>query len=589
MRKISPLLFFLLTTWITLPAQISLPGRMWADTAHAPFIYGVASGDPTAQSVILWSAISPDSVAPAAIQWQIATDSTFTSLVQSGVLTAETNNGFTAKVDVQGLSAGTPYYYRFSHNGAYSVTGRTQTAPSGATSQLRFGVASCSSIYSGYFGAYRHLAQRTDLNLLIHLGDYIYDFVDPDEAVRVPSPAPTDPNDLTEYRERQRYYLLDPDLRAARQNLPFAVMWDNHDVSDDTAGQKAAGVQAFWEFLPCRQPDSLNPERLYRTLHYGDLADIFLLDCDQYQGLDTLPSGDPSFLGEVQNAWLEGEIAASTARWHLVGSQKMFGQWSTAGIPGLPIGNGQVADPGSWDGYPASRTRLLNYLSTNGQDNYIFLTGDLHLSMATDVAVDPFNGSYDPNTGNGSVAVEFLPTSITRGNFDEYGIPSFLIPGIKLASDAINEHHIYSELTEHGYGILDIKPDSAIAQFWYVDILNPNANQVLGQELVVGHRQNHWARGPLVAITQPQPMGARFSLFPNPAKDQIVVAVSEPLEQRATYSMIAVGTGQTVKEGVWNAKDQESISISLLGLTAGAYLLQIQSGDESAQLRFVKE
>jgi alkaline phosphatase D len=341
--------------------------------------------------------------------------------------------------------------------------------------------------------------------------------------------------------------------------------------------------------LPCRQPDPLNPERLYRTLHYGPLADIMLLDCDQYQGVDTLPTGEPSFLGEVQNAWLEGEIAASNARWRLVGSQKMFGQWSTAGIPGLPIGNGQVADPGSWDGFPASRTRLLNYLAANGKDNFIFLTGDLHLSMATDVAVDPFGGAYDPNTGNGSIAVEFLPTSVTRGNFDEYGIPGFLIPGIKLASDAINEHHFYSELTQHGYGVLDLKADSAIAQFWYVDILNANAGQTLGQELVVGNRQNHWARGPLVTVTTPQPAKALFSVFPNPAKEQVVVEVSEPLGQPAQLSLVELASGREIRHWEWNANGQQKMAVSLQGISAGSYLLHIRWGEESAQLRIVKE
>lgn len=578
----------LLCLGINLHAQITLPGRMWADTAHAPFIYGVASGDPTTNSVIIWSAVSPDSVTPQLVDWEIALDSTFANILQTGAITADSGNGFTAKVDVQSLSPATHYYYRFALGGAYSVKGHTKTAPAGQVPNLRFGVGSCSSIFSGYFGAYRHLSQRNDLDLFIHLGDYIYNSTDADELVRIPVPAPVDPKTLPEYRDRQRYYLLDPDLRAARQNIPFAVIWDNHDVSDDTIGRLEAGTQAFWEFVPSRQPDLQDRTRVYRTLHYGDLVDIFLLDGDQFQGVDTLPSGDPSYLGEVQNSWLEAEIAASTAQWHLVGGQKMFSQWSTAGIPGLPIGNGQVADPGSWDGFPASRTRLLNYISGLGMDNFIYLSGDLHLSMATDVCVDPFNGPYDPNTGIGAQGVEFLASSITRGNFDEYGIPGFLIPGIKLASDAINEHHVYIDLTEHGYGILDVKPDSAIAEFWYVDVMNPNSGQNLAQTLVVGNHQNHWARGPLVSVSQMGDNGVKFTVFPSPAQDRVILSSDGEVPIGAQVTLWQIGSGKKVAQKEWPQHGRQ-LEWNLQPFAAGTYMVQIQAEGKVWQVKFVKE
>lgn len=216
----------------------TLPNRMFADTLHTPFLYGVASGDPTHQSVIIWTKTEPeltDSIAN--VSWQIADDEEMTNIIQSGSSTTSANKDWTVKIEVNDLLPHKFYYYRFVDlEGRHSATGRTKTAPTKNTNveKLNFAVTSCSSIYSGYFNAYARIAERNDIDLWIHLGDYIYDFVDQDEQVRVPYPSPIDPQTKTEFWQRHRYYLLDPDLRAVRQQQPIAALWDNHDIYKKT-------------------------------------------------------------------------------------------------------------------------------------------------------------------------------------------------------------------------------------------------------------------------------------------------------------------------------------------------------------------
>lgn len=189
----------------------SFPANMYP-SSNAPFIHGVTSGDPLPNAVVIWTRV--DTVDVSAIvsgQWFVASDTAFATIVASGTYTADSSTDFTVNIDATGLSAGTIYYYRFSDGqGHYSERGRTKTAPAAHTSQLTMGVMSCSSIFSGFFNAYRHLGNREVFDALIHLGDYIYDFVDENEKVRIPSPYPQEPENTAEWRARHRYYLIRP-------------------------------------------------------------------------------------------------------------------------------------------------------------------------------------------------------------------------------------------------------------------------------------------------------------------------------------------------------------------------------------------
>ncbi|MEM7040885.1 MAG: alkaline phosphatase D family protein, partial [Bacteroidota bacterium] len=362
------ILFLLLSfAFSFVSAQVQLPANMYADSTYSPFLHGVASGDPTQDAVVLWTKIDPQGALSAiTLDWEVATDWAFTNVVANGTVDAASGQDWTAIVDVTGLSAGMVYWYRFREPGGnYTRIGRTRTAPSGSPNQVRMAIASCSSVYSGFFNAYRRIGERNDLDLMIHLGDYIYDFVDQDEQVRVPVPPPVDPENLAEYRTTHAYYLLDPDLRLARQMHPWVVIWDNHDIDAPSPQAFAEAVQAFQEYVPMRVRDANQPEHIERKFSYGDLVDLFMIDGTTRRDVDLIAGNEFSMLGDSQWNWLSDELQNSSAKWRVIGNEVMMAEFSMAGLPSfVPFGDGPVADSSAWDGYTAERVRLLNFLDT---------------------------------------------------------------------------------------------------------------------------------------------------------------------------------------------------------------------------------
>lgn len=461
--------------------------------ACAPFGAGVASGDPTADRVLLWTRLDPESARTGdPITWEIATDPLFRAVVRDGTVAVDAATDFTVHVDVDGLASGETYFYRFrAPDGRYSDLGRTRTAPAGATDRVLFAVASCSSIYSGYFNAYRRIAEREDLDLVIHLGDYIYDFVDAEEQVRIPSPFPQVPRDLAEWRARHEYYLADPDLRYARATHPWFLLWDNHDVERRGHPVHQDSVQAFQEWNPLRAPDPARPERIYRALSFGDLVDLVLLDVLLFRSIDFVPGTDGlGILGDEQWEWLSQWLADSTATWRVVGNQKLFGQARVN--PNLvAIFDGErrdFFDLGTWDGFPEDRLRLLARLAELGHVDNLILSGDSHISIVMNV-VDDYD---DPALGLGG---ELLPTSISRGNFDEALGPLATLPLLQsIVTDTMrrNPHGVYLELTKHGYGTVDITAERIRATVWYSEILARSDEEEAGPSFVLARGVGHW-------------------------------------------------------------------------------------------------
>lgn len=485
----------------------SLPPNMYLDTNHAPFHYGVTSGDPLPDGVIIWTRVSPqqpDEVI--GVSWEVATDKTFNTIVQQGTYAANPVKDWTVKVDVGGLQPYTTYYYRFQVKGKYSAIGRTKTAPDGHMEHLRVAGMSCSSIYSGYFNAYARVGERDDLDLVVHLGDYIYDFVDGDEKVRVPLPYPHDPQNLTEFRNRHKYYLTDPDLRLARQQQPWVLVWDNHDIDVGHPEIDVQAKQAFYEYLPIRVTDTVDVSRIYRQYKYGDLFELFMLDMDSYVIKVKDDSLNATFLGEQQKLWLEEGLKNSTARWKIIGSQKMVAGWYSKGLPfnkKIP-GNGIFFDPSSFDGYYWERDSLLRFIDANNIDNVFVLSGDMHMSFVMNLSPDPKNRkAYKRRSGKGSVGVELLATSISRGNFDESGIPKALIPAAQRLSKKANPHHVWVDFMRHGYGLLDITPDRIVAELWYSPILYEAPYEEFGGGWRVRNGRNRWDWGRIVTPTEP--------------------------------------------------------------------------------------
>ncbi|MGB1205547.1 MAG: alkaline phosphatase D family protein [Chitinophagales bacterium] len=575
----------------------SLPENMYADTLFAPFYHGVASGDPLNDAVVIWTRITPNEtqIEPISLSWQIATDSLFIEIVQVG--NGETNSSidWTFKHDVTDLEAATVYYYRFEdENGNFSPIGRTKTAPTNNdNTALKMAVASCSSIYSGFFNAYRRIGERNDLDLFIHLGDYLYDVVDENEEVRVPSPYPQAPNSLETWRQRHLYHLLDPDLRFVRQQQPILALWDNHDMDDDDI---SISVQAFHEYLPTRESNI--PIIRYQMLHYGDLLDILLLDILLFRNIDPIPGGGFSMMGNTQYEWAKNELLNSTAKWRIVASQNMMGTWSTMGLPDLPVFEDDVFDPTSWDGFPAERERFLQFWKNNNISNNIVISGDSHVSMAMDLTLFPLDSlTYNGDTGEGSLGVEILPTSISRGNIDELGLPISLAENAVNLSMEANPHHVYEELTSHGYGILNIEADSVRAEFWYSPILEISNEEVLAKSLVVLDGENHWKREDIVGLSENVTrsiLGLEVSnIYPNPAKnEQISCKVLAQKNTHYTFEIVQLATGKKVfeTEKQMILGQQETIfDFDVKGWKSGVYVLLCKVENEVLARKFFVE
>ncbi len=439
-----------------------------------PFFHGVASGDPTPSSVIIWTRVSTDSL-QAHVKYTVATDTSMTNVVAEGWTVTDGENDFTVKVDVTGLSPYTTYYYDFFSHDSYSLRGRTKTAPTAGVDALRFGVVSCSNFAHGYFNVYDKLVDRNDIDAVIHLGDYIYEYGNGEYGdVREYEPT-TEILNISDYRMRHSYYKLDPQLRRLHQQYPIIATWDDHESANNSweggaenhnAGEgdwfmrKSASIQAYNEWMPLRKPDVANEERIYRKLAYGDLLDLFILDTRligrQEQGQNESDQ-NRTILGQAQYDWLIDGLGNSTAKWQVLGQQVMMGPLEAFGNP---INNDQ------WDGYPAERDKLHAYVVTNNVPNMVVLTGDIHTSWAMDL---PMN-NYNENTGDNSAGVEFVVTSVTSPSFP-FSVGEGLVT-------TLNPHIKWLNLVERGYFILNLTDTRCQADWFFIDnVSDETANE----------------------------------------------------------------------------------------------------------------
>ncbi len=446
------------------------------------FSHGVASGDPLPDRVILWTRVTPaDAAGSLEIFWEIAEDPDFTVRRNAGRARAVADADYTVKIDADRLQPGTDYYYRFRALGRDTMLGRTRTAPSGDVANVRFAVASCSNYAFGYFHSYRHIAAREDLDAVLHLGDYIYEYGDGEYGDLRPLDPPHEIVTLDDYRRRYAHYHTDADLQALHARHPMIAVWDDHESADNSwrdgavnhdadegewRVRRAAAEQVYREWMPIRTGDD---GRIWRTLRYGDLVDLFMLDTRLWGRDAQLSPSDPAFLdptrtilGADQEAWLDEELRDSTARWRVLGQQVMLGPWKLLGLPNS-IGGGNIANEDQWDGYRAARARLFGLLREQAIDNVVVLTGDLHMSWALDLNDDPNEPlAYDPVTGDGSIAVEFVVPSVTSPGLPG-GNPQFR--DLFLSQ---NPHILWGDVETHGYVVLDVTPERAEASYLHV-------------------------------------------------------------------------------------------------------------------------
>lgn len=481
--------------------------------AESPFQHGVASGDPLADRVILWTRITvsasvlgvPDAVD---VEWRVATDPEMTRVIVAGTAQAEVDSDHTIKVDADGLEAGTTYYYDFRAQGMRSPVGRTRTLPLGRVARARLAVASCANYPAGFFNAYRMIARRADVDLVLHLGDYLYEyengaFGDGAALGRVPDPD-RELLSLEDYRARHAQYKLDPDLQELHRQHAMLAIWDDHEIANngyrDGAGnhqpgtegdweaRKRSAMRAYFEWMPIRPAAPGDAGRVYRQFAFGDLFDLVMLDT-RYAGRDPRITSncdrrgidDParSLLGAEQEAWFFDALRASLARgaaWRLVAQQVMMGQLSN-------VAQGCVTHPDQWDGYDRDRARVLGRLRSEAIDDLVILTGDAHSSWAFDLAEDPFDPEgYDPGTGRGSLAVEFVTPSVSS--------PSTFVPGEE--DPDMLPHLKFMDLLRHGYLLVDVTPERVQAEWYHVSsVLDARADEALAAMFQVRAGQNH--------------------------------------------------------------------------------------------------
>ena len=470
------------------------------------FRHGVASGDPRADGVVLWTRVEPGPGPTGSITWDVSTDAAFAVIVASGTATSAEEHDRTIHVDVTGLGPATTYWYRFGAGGEWSPTGRTRTLPGPGADHLRLAMVSCAKYNAGFFNAYARIADRDDLDFVLHLGDYIY------EAAQVPPPSQTPAADigrqvdplhecvsLDDYRRRYAHYRRDPDVVAMHHAHPVIATVDDHEFADgawrdgsvehrpDRDGpweeRRARGWRVHWEWLPARPPDPADPERAYRTVSLGELADLVLIDIRTRRDEPSAAVvDDPSrtMLGAVQREWLLGELASSQARWRLLANPSpLAATWSDA-LPAFtrkplatvkliaPDGNGP--DPDQWDGYAVERDTVIAALPPDT----VVLTGDVHISLAMELP-----------TG-----AEFCTASLTSQNVDDKmgWPPRTESVAIEEAYVAALAHVRWCELDSNGYVVVDVTPDRVVAEWWHVDtVLRPSSGERCAARWVIRH------------------------------------------------------------------------------------------------------
>ncbi len=483
----------------------------------ARFQHGVASGDPLADRVILWTRVTPPSpVSVVNVSYVVATDPALTQVVVRGVAKTNPSRDYTVKVDPAGLQPGTTHYYRFTVDGENSPVGRTKTLPVGATQSLRFAVVSCSNHAYGYFNAYRRIAARADLDFVMHLGDYLYEYGPNDYGTaRTPEP-PNEMVTLSDYRTRHAQYKRDADSQAMHRQNPLIAIWDDHETTNDAwrdgaqnhtegaegtwPGRVAVALQAYYEWMPIRPVDTTNLRKNNRFFAYGDLADLVMLEerltsrsqqlapspprptplgAGFSQGDGSFSDGNRSLLGAEQEAWLADRLRSTPARWKILGQGVMFAQLKGVAAANS-AGGGVFLNSDQWDGYQPARNRIYDVLKGSGNvapvNNVAILTGDIHSSWAADLTQDPNNsdvgtGGYNPATGDGSRAVEFVGTSVSSPGVDTDttgAVAGFL--------RSLNPHFKYINLHKRGYMLMDVNPQRMVGEWWHLDTVASLSN-----------------------------------------------------------------------------------------------------------------
>lgn len=484
--------------------------------AEPAFRHGVASGDPAADRLVIWTRVS-DAGKPLSVRWKVATDAGMRDVVRKGRFRTGADRDYTVKVDVDGLPAGTTLYYQFTARGVASPVGRGKTLPVGETASATLAVMSCSNYASGYFHAYRDVARDSDIDAVLHLGDYIYEHGMGGYATgfaealgRVPEP-PHEIVSLDDYRARYAQYRTDPDLQAMHANHACIAVWDDHEFTNDAwrdgaqnhqpdeggwPERRDTAIQAWLEWMPVRAEHAGAKTRIFRSFSFGKLLTLCMLDTRLFGRDRQADAGQPDreaivaalkdpqreLLGEEQTAWLATELDADT-RWQALGQQVMLmpnvspdleealdldkpamvDRDYLAKIVAASKGNPpMILD--TWNGYPAARERLLGLLKAKAA-NPVVLSGDLHTAMA---------GSVYSLQDDAPVTVEIMAPAISSPGFSEY-LPERYPGAVADAAMAVNPHIEFMNTEKKGWVKVVFDADACTAEWRYVGDVHKRA------------------------------------------------------------------------------------------------------------------
>jgi alkaline phosphatase D len=548
--------FVYITLLFCFSTTILLAQALPFDAALKPFYHGVASGDPLADRVIIWTRVTPEQDQTINGSYVVATDTALKNVVKTGSFSTDNAKDYTIKLDVTGLSANTTYYYAFTALGKRSMIGRTKTGPSVSAANLsdilKFAVVSCTNYEGGYFSSYGRIAERNDLNAVLFLGDYIYEYA----AGQYGTPKFSDANrknlptnetvSKADYRTRYSLYRLDKNLQRAHQQHPFICIWDDHESANnsfengaqnhqpategDWETRKNVAREVYYEWIPVR--GQANVSTLYRRFSYGNLMDLVMLDT-RLEGRQEpptnfddpdLPSNPRKMMSTTQFNWLVDNLKNSAARWKMIGNQVVFSDISVGFAANNPrdIVSIRSLERGFidfWKAYSIQRNALIDSLKTLKINNTVIVSGDSHSSWAFDVTKKPTNypsaatnyvpqaipfnpttgDGYNAATGEGSYAVEFCGPSVTSQNFDEIlgadltntfnQVINKPIPTIENAN--YNPHLKFADLSNHGYMVIDVRADSTQADYFFVSNVIANTTvETWGRGVVTRNASN---------------------------------------------------------------------------------------------------
>ncbi|QJQ07121.1 alkaline phosphatase D family protein [Undibacterium piscinae] len=495
------------------------------------FLHGVVSGDPLSDRVMLWTRVTPAGATDGkdiAVDWEVASDEQFSKIVKSGSFATNAARDFTVKVDVTGLSANSVYFYRFAYGSTRSATGRTKTLPVGKLDQVKLAVLTCSNYPAGYFNVYAEVAKLADIDAVIHLGDYIYEYprdgyASQDAAAlnRLVDPK-SETITLTDYRSRYAIYRTDADLQAMHAKLPLIAIWDDHEFANDVwsggaenhdpategpfSARRAAALQAYNEWMPIRLPDASKNDRIYRSFDFGNLVSLHMLDTRligrdkqlsyaSYMGANgafdsakfTADMASPSrqLMGAEQTSWLQAQMGKSSATWQILGQQVLmarmnipaplvlqqisFGDYTTL------LGKAQLAPASLTPAEQAILAQPAIPYNLDAWDGYavaretVFGTARAMDKNLIALAGDTHNtwASDLADLKGNAVGVEFGVTSVTSPGFEDIfpkEDPAKLAAGLEQIIGPL----VYAETKNRGFMIVTATPAETRAEWRYV-------------------------------------------------------------------------------------------------------------------------